>query len=135
MGMYDQSQAGSFKSLNLSASVSFHKALDEEGTNNIGIGFQFTYASRVINYSDLNFATQFDGSGFDTHLPSYETIGRQRTCQAPSWDFRLRCFVSPESLASTIFARLHPMEPSIGSAPVAPLSVMVPEARSNPTAS
>ena len=79
MGLYDQSQAGSFKSLNLSASVAYHKALDGEGDNKLGIGFQFTYASRSIDVNNLDFATQFNGSGFDTRLPSYETFGSQRS--------------------------------------------------------
>ena len=79
LGLYDQSQSGSFKSLNLSGSLAYHKALDAEGENNLGIGFQFTYASRTINYGNLDFATQFTGSGFDTQLPSYESFGKQNS--------------------------------------------------------
>ena len=78
LALYDQSLAGGFKSVNVSANMSYHKALDDAGENNVGIGFQATYASRSINYSDLNFATQFNGSGFDTNLPSYETFGTTR---------------------------------------------------------
>lgn len=77
LGLIDQSQAGAFKSLNLSASVAYHKALDADAKNNIGIGFQFSYASRSININALDFATQFNGSGFDTGLPSYEIFGSQ----------------------------------------------------------
>ena len=77
MGLYDQSQSGSFKSLNIAGSLAYHKALDAEGENNLGIGFQFTYANRNIDYSNLDFATQFTGSGFDTRLPSYESFGKQ----------------------------------------------------------
>ncbi len=79
MGLYDKSLAGGFKSLNLAASLSYHKALDADGTSNLGIGFQFTYASRSINFNDLDFANQFNGSGFDTRLPSYETFGNKRS--------------------------------------------------------
>jgi type IX secretion system PorP/SprF family membrane protein len=78
VGLYDQSLNGAFKSINVSGVVAYSKALDEEGVDNIGAGFQFTYASRAINITDLNFATQFNGSGFDTNLPSYETFGSAR---------------------------------------------------------
>jgi len=76
MALYDQSLGGSFNSINISASGSYHKALDEHGENNIGIGFQFTYASRQINMAGLDFANQFNGSGFDTRIPSNENFLR-----------------------------------------------------------
>ena len=75
MGLYDQSLNSAFKSTNISASLAYHKALDGEGNNNLGIGFQFTYASRSINASQLNFANQFNGTGFDNTLPSNESFG------------------------------------------------------------
>ena len=78
MGLYDQSLAGGFKSVNVSANMSYHRSLNEDGQNNFGIGFQASYVSRAINYSDLDFASQFNGSGFDTNLPSYETFGSMR---------------------------------------------------------
>ncbi len=76
MALFDQSLGGSFNSINISASGSFHKALDAYGENNIGAGFQFTYASRKINMAGLDFANQFNGSGFDTNIPSNEDFVR-----------------------------------------------------------
>ena len=78
MGLYDQSMSGGFKNVNVSATLAYHKALDVDGTNSIAAGFQFTYASRSLNLADLNFATQFNGSGFDTNIPSNETFGTSR---------------------------------------------------------
>jgi type IX secretion system PorP/SprF family membrane protein len=79
MALFDQSMGGSFNSINISASGSYHKALDEYGENNIGIGFQFTYVSRKINMAGLDFASQFNGSGFDTNIPSNENFVRTRS--------------------------------------------------------
>ena len=78
MALYDQSMSGGFKNINASATLAYHKALDVDGINSIAAGFQFTYASRALNFADLNFATQFNGSGFDTNIPSNETFGNSR---------------------------------------------------------
>ncbi len=78
MGLYDQSMSGGFKNINASVTVAYHKALDVEGESSIAAGFQFTYASRALNFADLNFATQFTGSGFDTNIPSNESFGGSR---------------------------------------------------------
>lgn len=79
MALVDQSMGGSFNSVNISASGSYHKALDQYGENNIGIGFQFTYVSRQINMTGLDFASQFNGSGFDTNIPSNENFARTKS--------------------------------------------------------
>jgi type IX secretion system PorP/SprF family membrane protein len=79
MALFDQSLAGSFNSINISASGSYHKALDEYGEHNIGLGFQFTYVSRKINMAGLDFANQFNGSGFDTNIPSNENFVRTKS--------------------------------------------------------
>lgn len=78
LGLYDQSLSGGFKNINLSATMAYSKALDVDGINNISAGFQFTYASRVLDFSKLDFATQFNGSGFDTNIPSNESFGSNR---------------------------------------------------------
>ena len=78
LGLYDQSLNGGFKNINVSATLAYHKALDVDGISNIAAGFQFTYATRAINLNNLDFATQFNGSGFDTHIPSNENIGNTR---------------------------------------------------------
>ena len=78
LGLYDQSLSGAFKSINVSATVAYSKALDVDGINNISAGFQFSYATRAIDFSKLNFATQFNGSGFDTNIPANEAISNTR---------------------------------------------------------
>jgi type IX secretion system PorP/SprF family membrane protein len=78
MGLYDQSMSGGFKNINIAAAVSYHKAFDADGTNSLAIGFQGTYASRVIDYNSLDFANQFNGSGFDTNIPSNESFAHTR---------------------------------------------------------
>ncbi len=75
MGLYDQSSGGGFRNINFATSLSFHKSLDDQNKNKIGIGFQFLYASRFINNEKLTFASQFNGSGFDTNIPSSESFG------------------------------------------------------------
>jgi type IX secretion system PorP/SprF family membrane protein len=78
MALYDQSLSGGFKNINASASFAYHKMVDEAGEDNIGVGFQATYATRAIDFGKLNFASQFTGSGFDTNLPTNETFVTNR---------------------------------------------------------
>ncbi len=74
MGLYDQSLSGGFKNINASVSFAYHKMVDEDGEDNLGIGFQASYASRTIDVGKLNFASQFNGLGFDTNLPTNEAF-------------------------------------------------------------
>jgi type IX secretion system PorP/SprF family membrane protein len=63
-GLSDQS-ADDALSLNYgSLSLSYHKALDEDGYNTIGAGFQATYSSISLNLSKLTFEDQLTQSGF-----------------------------------------------------------------------
>lgn len=78
LALYDQSLGGGFKNINASASMAYHKGLDADGINSINAGFQVTYATRVLDFSKLDFATQFNGSGFDTNIPANETFGNSR---------------------------------------------------------
>lgn len=78
MALYDQSMGGGYKNINASASMAYHKAVGMEGVSKISAGFQFTYATRVLDFSKLDFATQFNGSGFDTNIPSNESFGNSR---------------------------------------------------------
>ncbi|MDE3235657.1 MAG: PorP/SprF family type IX secretion system membrane protein [Bacteroidota bacterium] len=45
-------------------STAYHKGLDEEGYNQIGLGFQLTYANMIINTADLKFEDQLTTNGF-----------------------------------------------------------------------
>ncbi len=47
-----------------SLSMSYHKALDENGYNTIGAGFQGTYSSMNLDVSNLTFETMLTQNGF-----------------------------------------------------------------------
>jgi type IX secretion system PorP/SprF family membrane protein len=64
MAMSDRTASGILTSNYLAFSTSYHKALDEDGLNTLGIGFQGTYASLNLDGPKLNFADglQLDGT-------------------------------------------------------------------------
>jgi type IX secretion system PorP/SprF family membrane protein len=47
-----------------SVSLAYHKALDEDGYNTIGAGFQATYSSLSVNTANLKFEDQLGEDGF-----------------------------------------------------------------------
>ena len=47
-----------------SVSTAYHKGLDEDGNNQLGIGVQATYANMFINTSNLKFEDQLESTGF-----------------------------------------------------------------------
>jgi type IX secretion system PorP/SprF family membrane protein len=69
--MADQSMDGAFKSVYASGGLAYHQRLNEN--NRLGIGFQATYGSRRLDYSQLTFGEQFTSGGFDVSLPTGET--------------------------------------------------------------
>ena len=71
-GLSDQSGNGALNLNYGSISVSFHKALDGEGYNTIGAGFQGTYSSIGVDKSKLTFEDQLGSTGFT--LPTGETF-------------------------------------------------------------
>jgi type IX secretion system PorP/SprF family membrane protein len=60
----DQSADGALDLNYGSLSLSYHKALDEEGYNTIGAGFQATYSTLSLNLSKLTFEDQLTQNGF-----------------------------------------------------------------------
>lgn len=64
MGFSDKSAAGAVNFNFFSASAAFHKALDEDGYQQIGTGFQVTYSNMLINTSVLKFEDQLTPFGF-----------------------------------------------------------------------
>jgi type IX secretion system PorP/SprF family membrane protein len=60
----DQSADAALKLNYGSLSLSYHKALDEDGYNTIGGGFQATYTSAVLDFSKLTFEDQLTQNGF-----------------------------------------------------------------------
>ena len=71
----DKTMEGVVQTNNLTVSAGYHVSLDEDAIQTIGVGFQGTYNERRIDFSNLNFENQFDGSGFDPSLPAGEMIG------------------------------------------------------------
>jgi type IX secretion system PorP/SprF family membrane protein len=64
MAMSDQIASGILKSNFLSFSTAYHKALDEDGYHQLGVGFQGTYANRTLDGNKLTFedGLQLDGT-------------------------------------------------------------------------
>ncbi len=63
-GLSDQSADAALKLNYGSVSMSYHKALDEDGYNTIGAGFQATYTSAILDFSKLTFEDQLSQNGF-----------------------------------------------------------------------
>ncbi len=63
MTMTDRTANGILTSNYVSISTSYQKALDENGWNQIGIGFQGSYASKRLDGTKLNFEDQLDQQG------------------------------------------------------------------------
>ena len=63
-GLSDQSADAALKLNYGSFSMSYHKALDEDGYNTIGAGFQGTYSSAILDMTKLTFEDQLTQNGF-----------------------------------------------------------------------
>ncbi len=63
-GLSDQSADAALKLNYGSISLSYHKALDEDGYNTIGAGFQTTYSSAILDRNKLTFEDQLTQNGF-----------------------------------------------------------------------
>ena len=63
-GLSDQSANSTLKLNFGSVSLSYHKALDEDGYNTIGAGFQGTYSSMIIDITKLDFEDELRQNGF-----------------------------------------------------------------------
>jgi len=64
MGYNDKSSNGAVNFNYAGISMAYHKGLDEEGFQQLGAGFQVTYANMLINTTNLNFADQLTTAGF-----------------------------------------------------------------------
>lgn len=73
MTMTDRTASGILTSNYVALSTSYQKALDENGWNQIGIGFQGSYANKRLDGTKLNFEDQLDQQGGWT-LPSSEAV-------------------------------------------------------------
>ena len=72
-GLFDKTNNGGLKTNSLSTSFSFHKLLDAQGINRLGIGAMATYNTRLLDYSKLIFGQQLTTQGFDERLPTGES--------------------------------------------------------------
>lgn len=60
----DKSGQGALQNNFLSVSTAYHKALDEDGFKQIGVGFQGTYASKRLDVTKVYFEDQLRSDGF-----------------------------------------------------------------------
>ena len=70
----DKSNGGGLQYNAVSASFAYHHAIDNNGYQTLGLGFQGTYHQQSINLSKLNFEEQFVTNGFDNTLPTGEVF-------------------------------------------------------------
>jgi len=64
LALTDKAGAGVLTNNYIGLSTSYHKALDEDGFQMIGIGFQGTYGQKRLNTSNLKFEDQLTPFGF-----------------------------------------------------------------------
>jgi type IX secretion system PorP/SprF family membrane protein len=76
MMMYDKAMDGilksSYASLNANYNIQVAEGYDG-GAHHVGLGFGAIYGNRRIDFSRLVFGNQFNGTGFDTNLPTGES--------------------------------------------------------------
>lgn len=60
----DKSGNGALQNNFLGLSMAYHKALDENGYNQLGLGFQGTFVSKTLNVSGLHFEDMLRSDGF-----------------------------------------------------------------------
>jgi type IX secretion system PorP/SprF family membrane protein len=77
-GLTDASANGQLKLNFGSAALSYHKALDEDGYNTIGAGFQATYSSMVIDEGKLTFEDMLRQNGFTGARTDFFQNGSQQ---------------------------------------------------------
>ena len=64
MGFTDRSGNGVLQYNYLSFSTAYHKSLDENGDNQLGIGFQGTYSTKRLDITSLKFEDMLRSDGF-----------------------------------------------------------------------
>jgi len=81
MVMSDKTANGILTSNYISLSTAYHKSLDEEGLHTLGVGFQGTYASKMLDGPRLHFqdGLQIDGSWLPS--PTESVNARQLNIQ------------------------------------------------------
>jgi type IX secretion system PorP/SprF family membrane protein len=64
MAFKDQSGNGVLQNTFLAASTAYHKALDENGYHQLGLGFQGTYVNKRLDITKVKFEDQLTSNGF-----------------------------------------------------------------------
>ncbi|HVM87771.1 MAG TPA: PorP/SprF family type IX secretion system membrane protein [Puia sp.] len=77
MAMSDRTANGVLNSNYIALSTSYHIPLDQDGYQSIGIGFQGTYASKILDGTKLHFEDQLDNQGGWT-IPSQDAISTRQ---------------------------------------------------------
>jgi len=79
MAMTDKTASGVLNSNFISLSTAYHKSLDEDGLHQLGVGFQGTYANKMLDGTQLRFEDQLklDGTWLpvsqgDTYLSTHQ---------------------------------------------------------------
>lgn len=70
MGLNDKAGDGVLTSNYFGISTAYHKALNEDGYSQIGLGFQGMYGNKKLDFSKLYFEDQLTPLGFDLTVPS-----------------------------------------------------------------
>jgi len=77
MAMTDKTANGVLSGNFISLTTAYHKGLDEEGLQQIGVGFQGTYSNKRLDGTKLNFLDELDQNGGWT-VPSSEAIDNRQ---------------------------------------------------------
>lgn len=101
MALYDQTIGGALNSSYGAFSMAYHKGLDENGYQSLGIGFQSVLGSRKLDYSKISFANQFGSGGFNTALPSGEQF---QTSSFIYFDFNIGAVFNYEDEEKSFYA-------------------------------
>lgn len=72
MLLTDESLSGGFRNTTGSISVGYHQTLDERKIHSIGLGIMGSFSNRIVDFTRLNFGSQFTNGGFDPSLPTGE---------------------------------------------------------------
>lgn len=78
-GLFDESFNKALKSQYISASFSYYQYLDVEHRFKFGLAPQISYVSKFLDYNKLTFASQYNGSGFDTSMPNFLDLRNDKT--------------------------------------------------------
>ncbi|MEO8582364.1 MAG: PorP/SprF family type IX secretion system membrane protein [Flavitalea sp.] len=77
LAMTDKSANGILSANYISLTTAYHKGLDEDGLQQIGVGFQGTYTNKRLDGTKLNFLDELDENGGWT-IPSSEAIDNRQ---------------------------------------------------------